>query len=80
MYHLTGFYEEQVLHHCLFENDNSYDSYCSLCFGNCAGKLPVGATVRLQPVRGKRWFDCIIRLEPEGVSQKTQAAQLLFLL
>ena len=26
--------------------------YCTLCFGNCAGQFPVGATVRSQPVIG----------------------------
>ena len=45
MYHGTVL-AEQVLNCCLFESDYSYVSYCTLCFGNCTGQFPVGATVR----------------------------------
>ena len=50
MQHGTVLYAEQMLNRCLFESDYSYVSYCTLCFGNCAGQFPVGATVRSQPV------------------------------
>ena len=50
MCHGTVPYADHSVNRCHFEG--GYSCVCSytLCFGNCAGQFPVGATVRSQPV------------------------------
>ena len=50
MRHGTVSYAEHSLNPYDFEGDYSCVCYCTLCFGNCTGQFPVGATVRSQPV------------------------------
>ena len=50
MCHGTESYAEHSLNPYDFEGDYSCVCYCTLCFGNCTGQFPVGATVRSQPV------------------------------
>ena len=51
-------------------------AYCTLCFGNCAGQFPTGATVRSQPVT---MSGCRVRLNHSSHSRAHGYALLVTL-